>query len=135
MALQITGNNKTVYTDLDPTFTRNPKTGDLMLTKDDLAIRTSLRNLLSTSYGERLFQPQIGGSLKQMLFEPIDSISAMEIKDRILLTIVNHEPRVKDVFVDVVSAPDENSYSVTVEYSIRALNRTDKISVILERIR
>jgi len=135
MATQITGSGKPVYTDIDPSMTRSPKTSDLLLLRDDLAIKTSLKNLLSTMYGERLFQPQIGGSLKPLLFEPIDAVSAMEIRDRILLTVANHEPRVQNVIVDVFASPDDNSYSVTVEYSIRALGKTDRVTVVLERVR
>jgi phage baseplate assembly protein W len=135
MSVQVTGSGKPIYTDIDPFFNKSPKTGDLLLVRDELAIRTSLKNLMSTAYGERLFQPQIGGSLRQLLFEPIDSISAMELRDRILLTIANHEPRVRNVIVDVVAVPDSNAYSVTVEYSIRALGKTDRVTTVLERVR
>ena len=85
--------------------------------------------------GERLFQPTIGGSLRPLLFEPIDAITTMEIRDRILLTINRHEPRVGSVFVDVIAEPDENQYTVTVEYSVLAIGKTDRITVVLERVR
>ena len=135
MPVQITGSGKPIYTDIDPFFNKSPKTGDLLLVRDESAIRTSLKNLMSTAYGERLFQPQVGGSLRQLLFEPIDSISAMELRDRILLTISNHEPRVQNVIVDVIAVPDENAYTITVEYSIRALGKVDRVTTVLERVR
>lgn len=135
MALQITGNGKSIFVDIDPNFNRNPKTSDVMTIQDDVAIRTSLKNLLSTAFGERLFQPNVGGSLRPLLFEPIDSITTMEIRDRILNTIVNHEPRVGQVLVDVFSDPDENRYSVVVEYAVRTIGKIDRISIVLERIR
>jgi phage baseplate assembly protein W len=135
MALQITGSGKPIFTDIDPTLTKNPKTGDLLTLKDDLAVRTSVRNLLSTAFGERLFQPTIGGSLRALLFEPIDAITTMEIRDRILYTISNHEPRVGQVLVDVVASPDENYYTVVVEYAIQTVGKRDRISVVLERVR
>lgn len=136
MALRIVGNNdKAVFTDIDPKFTRSPKTSDLLVLRDDSAIRTSLKNLLSTAFGERLFQPTIGGSLRPLLFEPIDAITTFEIRDRVLNTIVNHEPRVGNVIVDVVALPEENQYTVTVEYSVVAIGKTDRVSVLLERVR
>jgi phage baseplate assembly protein W len=116
-------------------FSRNPKTRDLMLIKDDQAIRTSLKNLLMTSFGERLFQPTIGGSLRSLLFEPIDAITTMEIKDRILKTILDHEPRISNVTVGVSASEDQNGYGVDIEYSIVAAGKTDRISVVLERVR
>lgn len=136
MPLRVSGNSTApVFTDIDPKFTRSPKTGDLLTVADDAAIRTSLKNLLSTAFGERLFQPNIGGSLKPLLFEPVDAVTTYEIRDRILQTVRNHEPRVQNVLVDVISLPDQNEYNVTLEYSIVGIGRTDRISVVLERIR
>jgi len=137
MTLKAVGgkSNKPVFTDLDPYLTRNPKTGDLLLLQNDSAIRFSLKNLLSTAFGERLFQPTIGGSLRPMLFEPIDAITTLEIHDRVFRTIKNHEPRVSNIIVDVIANPDENGYVVNVEYSIIAIGKNDRISVVLERIR
>ena len=59
----------------------------------------------------------------------------MEIHDRVLNIIRNHEPRIGQVLVDVVSSPDENYYTVIVEYSIQAIGKKDSISVVLERVR
>ena len=131
----VSNTTKPVFSDIDPNFTKNPKTNDLLSVRDDSAVRLSIRNLLSTAFGERLFQPTIGGSLRPLLFEPIDAISTMEIRDRIITTITNHEPRVSRVLVDVESSPDENYYTVTVEYAIQAVGKTDRISVVLERVR
>lgn len=135
MPLRVTGTSAFVYTDIDPMFSRNPKTRDLLLIKDDQAIRTSLKNLLMTSFGERLFQPTIGGSLRSLLFEPIDAITTMEIKDRILKTIFDHEPRISNVIVSVIASEDQNGYGVDIEYSIVAAGKTDRVSVVLERVR
>lgn len=128
-------NNTTIFSDIDPNFIKNPKTGDILLVRDERSIRQSLSNLLQTSFGERLFRPQIGGSLRNLLFEPIDGITTFEIKDRILSTINNHEPRVNNVFVDVVSDADKNEYKVSVEFSIVRTRITDNINLVLERIR
>lgn len=136
MATTVTGSgNRPVYTDIDPNMTKNPKTGDLLTIQNDSAIRLSIKNLLSTAFGERLFQPTLGCALRPMLFEPVDAITTMEIKDRILQTIKAHEPRVGNIIVDVIAQPDQNSYTVNVEYSVVAIGRNDRVSVVLERIR
>lgn len=124
-----------VYTDIDPLLTKNPKSGDLMVVRDTKAIKLSLQNLLSTAFGERLFQPQIGASLRPLLFEPIDSISTFEMRDRILETIRKHEPRVSNIIIDVVAYPDNNQYEVSVEYTIQSIGATDRLTTLLERIR
>lgn len=136
MAFQVANNGtKPIFSDIDPNFNRNPKTRDLLLLQNDSAVRTSLKNLLSTAFGERLFQPTIGGSLRPLLFEPIDAITTMEIRDRVLQTITVYEPRVNNVLVDVIANPDESGYVVNVEYSVTAVGKTDRITVVLERVR
>lgn len=124
-----------VYTDIDPSLTKNPKNNDILLTKDSKAIKVSIQNLLATAFGERLFQPQIGASLRPLLFEPIDTITTFELRDRILETIRKHEPRVNNIVVDVVSNPDSNEYQVTVEYTVQSLGALERITTLLERIR
>lgn len=128
-------NNSTLFSDIDPSFTRNPKTGDLLLVKDDRSVKQSISNLLNTSFGERLFRPNLGSALRRFLFEPIDPITTMEIRDCVLDVIRNYEPRIGTLFVDVISYPDQNTYNIEVEYSISPIGITDKLTVVLERLR
>lgn len=127
--------NSTLFSDIDPSFTRNPKTGDLLLVKDDRSVKQSISNLLNTSFGERLFRPNLGSALRRFLFEPIDPITTMEIRDCVLDVIRNYEPRIGTLFVDVISYPDQNTYNIEVEYSISPIGITDKLTVVLERLR
>lgn len=124
-----------VYTDIDPTMTRNLKSGDVNILKDTKSIKIAIQNLLSTAFGERLFQPQVGASLRPLLFEPVDAITAYEIRDRITETIRKNEPRVSNIVVDVVSPPDSNEYQITVEYTIQSVGAVERLTTLLERIR
>jgi phage baseplate assembly protein W len=124
-----------VYSDIDPTMDTHPKTSDLLTLTDTKAVRRSIINLLSTAYGERLFQPNIGASLRALLFEPIDAITTFEMRDRILNTLRTHEPRIGTLYVDIQSSPDQNLYNVTIEFSLRATGEKDRVSTVLERIR
>ena len=124
-----------VYTDIDPTMTRNLKSGDVNILKDTKSITTAIQILLSPAFGERLFQPQVGASLRPLLFEPVDAITAYEIRDRITETIRKNEPRVSNIIVDVVSPPDSNEYQVTVEYTIQSIGAVERLTTLLERIR
>lgn len=140
MSYYVGSNQKTtpqdpVFTDLDAEMLLNPKTSDLLTVQNSKAIRRSILNLLSTAYGERLFQPNIGCSLRSLLFEPIDPVTTLELRDRIIRTLRNHEPRIGSLRVDVRSNPDDNSYVVDVEFGVRATGEKDKIKTVLERIR
>lgn len=127
--------NRQAYSDLDPSLTMNAKSKDFMVLENTKSVKQSILNLLSTAYGERLFQPNIGGSLRTLLFEPIDPLSTFEMKDRIITTIRNHEPRVSSLTVDVISDPDTNSYQVAVEFSLAFNGQKDRVTTVLERIR
>ena len=124
-----------IYTDIDPDMILNPKTNDLVLVQNTRSIRRSIMNLLSTAFEERLFQPNIGSSLRALLFEPIDPITTLEMRDRIINTIRSHEPRVGTLFVDVIADQDSNAYQVNIEFSARASGEPDKLKTVLERIR
>jgi phage baseplate assembly protein W len=137
MAVRLISSNTTApqYCDLEISFARNPKTGDLLTVTNSGSVKQALRSLIQTSFGERLFQPRLGGSLRHLLFEPIDEITTLEIRDRLLQTIRRHEPRVGMLFVDVASDPNNNSYTVNVEYGVRGSNDRQTITTVLERVR
>ena len=50
------------------------------------SVKNNIRNLLNTTQGERLFQPNLGLNLRQMLFEQITEESIIGIQDSILDT-------------------------------------------------
>jgi len=139
MPINITTNQpgviRSIYTDIDPTFGLHPRTNDLNITENAKCVRVSLGHLLSTIYGERLFQPKIGSSIRALLFEPIDAITTLELKDRIVETIRKYEPRVGSLSVLVVSNNDDNSYEVSVEFSVIGTTAKERLTTFLERLR
>lgn len=123
------------YTDIDLNFTKHPVTGDIAKKKDISAISASLYNLFNTSNYERLFQPDLGSSLKQVLFEPIDGMTSILITDLIKNAIGNFEPRVKLEDLVVEPFPDENGYKVFLTFFMVNDPEPITISLFLERIR
>ena len=53
-----TNSNTPSYSDVEIGFSRNPKTGDLLTVTNSVSVRQSIRNLINTAFGERLFQPR-----------------------------------------------------------------------------
>jgi len=123
------------YKDIDLNFTAHPITGDVVRKVGDDAIIQSMKNLLSTSKYERMFQPRLYSNLRQHLFEPIDNITSSAIENEIRSTIDNFEPRVELYEVNATPDYDNNGYSVTMSFFIQ--NRADPITIefFLERIR
>jgi len=106
------------FKDLSITFDKNPVTSDLLVTKNDAAIKRSVTNLILTKRGERLFNPNIGCNVSNLLFEPLDFITAGLIQDEIRYTIGAFEPRVILKNVNVEVEFDNNGFEVFIEYTI-----------------
>ncbi len=106
------------FKDLSMTFQVNPLNYDLIALKNETAIARSVRNLVLTYPGERFFNENLGSKVSRSLFENADQISADVIKDEIKNTIINYEPRVDLISVDVVPNYDEGEFNVTINYKI-----------------
>ena len=106
------------FKDVSMSFKFNPLSGDLITLKNENAIARAVRNIVSTTPGEKFFNPEFGSSVGEILFENVDDITAVSIQDEIKNSLGNYEPRVEliDVFVDPNF--DENQFDVTITYRI-----------------
>jgi len=91
-----------IYKDINLSFIQHPKTGDISTVSDEEAIKRSVRHLVMTRFEERQFEPEIGSTIINLLFEPKTPFTMLFISDSIKRVINNFEPRVKllDVVVD-----------------------------------
>ena len=106
------------YKDISLSFDPHPITKDLPVLKNENAIRRSVRNLVQTIPGERFFNPILGSSVSENLFGIINFGTSTIIKEEILTTIENFEPRVNNVNVQVDFRPDLNNFDVTIFFDI-----------------
>ena len=106
------------FKDLSMSFKFNPLSGDLITLKNENAIARAVRNIVLTTPGEKLFDPDFGSSVNEILFENVDEITAVSIQDEIRNCLNNYEPRVDLVNVDVNPNFDENQFDVKITYKI-----------------
>ena len=106
------------YKDISMSFDTNPLNNDLIGLKDSSAIARSIRNIVFTQPGEKFFQPDFGSRVSESLFENVDEVSALTIRDEVRSSIVNYEPRVKLNNVNVNLNPNENEINLTITYEI-----------------
>ena len=99
-------------------FKFNPLSGDLIALKNENAIARAVRNIVSTTPGEKFFDPDFGSSVGEILFENVDEISAVSIQDEIRNCLGNYEPRVELIEVNVNPNYDENQFDVLITYRI-----------------
>ena len=126
---------KDVYRDVDLSLTKHPLTGDVGVKRDVNAINQSIKNLVSTNFFERPFQPLLGCNIRGMLFENFDPIVAADLRTAIMDTINNYEPRVSLQDVIVADNADRNAYSVTIVYEPELSSEVVSLDVHLERLR
>ena len=86
--------------------------------KNENAIARAVRNIVSTTPGEKLFDPDFGSSVGEILFENVDDITAVSIEDEIKSCLGNYEPRIDLIDVDVDPNFDENQFDVIITYRI-----------------
>ena len=106
------------FKDISLSFEPHPVTKDLPILKDERAIMRSIRNLVETIPTERFFNSILGSKVRSSLFDFVDYGTASVIRDQIIITIQNFEPRVDTVRVNVEPRPDENEFEVTISYNI-----------------
>ena len=123
------------YSDLDLTFLKKPVDGDVSMKYNEQAVIRSIRNLLATNRFEKLFQPEIGSTINQLLFEPVSPLSASLIEDEIGRMIDNYEPRATISQIEVSANPDSNSFAVYIAVFIGNLASPTAINIILTRSR
>ena len=106
------------FKDLSMTFQANPLNQDLIVLKNENAIARSVRNIVFTVPGEKFFQENFGSRISESLFENIDEISALEIKDEITESINRFEPRVRLISVEAIPDYAGNAFNVIIVYEI-----------------
>ena len=106
------------FKDLSLSFQANPLNLDIISIFNETAVARSIRNLVFTLPGERFFNENLCCRVSRVLFENIDKISASIIKTEIENTIINYEPRVSLIGVDVSPNYDNNEFDVTITYNI-----------------
>ena len=124
-----------LYKDLDFSFQAHPETGDVLKKIDNNAIKQSVTALINTVFGERHFEPNIGSPLRSLLFEPVDAITTSVMERAIEYTLRNFEPRVQLDTVSVEPKEDENSYDISIYFSVLGINQPTSVSITLERLR
>ena len=125
-----------IYKDLNLFFTKNPLSSDVSKVTDVQAIKRSVRNLILTKQGERLFHPEIGGNVHNQLFELFTPIVRVELEDSIADVIEHYEPRALIEEIVINDDFDNNQLNIQVRFAlVNVPNEIHEVDVFLNRIR
>lgn len=128
-------NAKPLYSDFFTNFNKHPDTGNLVRLTDADAVKRSLRNLLMTNRGERVYRPDLGSDIRRVLFEPMTPQMSSQLKMYITDAVEKYEPRAKLVDVVVLPVEAQNTYYVTINFEIINSNDVQTLNISLVRIR
>ena len=106
------------FKDINLSFKRHPVTNDVVVIRDEDAIKRSVRNIIFTIVGEKPFEPEFGSVINESLFELNTSLNEIRVSDEIKQSLLNFEPRIDNIKVDVSIYPESNELNCTVQYDI-----------------
>ena len=108
--------------------------GDIIPLTDIDAVKNSIRNLVLSSVFERPFEPSLSSRIRSLLFENVNPITAISLKEEIENVIRKYEPRVAEVYTSITDDSSNNAYFVSVSFSISNHN-PEIIEFIINRLR
>ena len=124
------------FRDISLTFKRHPVTNDIIMLKNEDAIKRAVQNLVRTQIGERFFNTDLGTRITSSLFELANDDYIEPIQTEIEMVITQYEPRVVLQQVVVESRPEQNALDVSIQYKIVGLNSpSQNVQFILEPTR
>ena len=120
------------FKDINLSFKRHPVTNDLVVIKNEDAIKQSVKNIIFTSLGEKPFLPLFGSKLNSDLFELDTNFNETKISDEISSVLLNNEPRISNILVSVSNPSDTHELNVTIQYDITGISAPSQaVDVVL----
>lgn len=109
---------KSIYSDINEKYIKDGQ-GDIKLSLNGQAVKTSLTNILLTRRGSRAMRPDFGASLESILFENFNQDIANRIAQMVRNEVTRWDPRIQ--LRDISFEPDPNSaiVNMTVFFSVK----------------
>lgn len=109
------------FKDISLSFSRHPVTNDILVLKNEDAIKKSVINLVKTRIGERFFNDLLGTSVDDSLFEINETEVSILLNEEIRTVLNNFEPRIIVRDVSAESIPNSYELNIKITYDIVGL--------------
>lgn len=123
---------RSTWVDLDLTLSKKTN-GDINEFEGIAAVKSSLTNIFETLQGRRRMRPRFASTIYELLFEPLDEITAAEIGESLLEGVERWDNRVEVVNVNVYPNHDQNRYDVRMTFRLKNSSQIEDITTILLR--
>lgn len=120
-------NRKPYYSDFYTNFNVHPQNKRLAKYTNEESVKRSIRNLILTDKYDRLFQPEIGCRIRNLLFENMSEIVVQEIKATIHETVETYEPRARIIDILVQTNEARQSYDIYIYFEI--INNVEPVTL------
>jgi phage baseplate assembly protein W len=118
---------------LDLAMTRFGKPGlyseqtlkDIDELQDGQSVINAVKNILTTTPGQKLLNPTFGLDFRSYLFEPINTTTSYFLAQFIYSNLGVQEPRVTLEGVSIEGIEDQNQYNIDISFSIPKLDIYD----------
>lgn len=110
--------NKVIFSDVNPDVALD---SPFELVFNEEAIIKSLETCFTTPLGSRPFRRRFGSRLLDMLFEPLDDITADSIAFELKQVAKEWEPRITNIQAVVIPDYENQQYYVEITYIIPSL--------------
>jgi phage baseplate assembly protein W len=122
-----------IYSDLSYNPSLN-QLGDLSTVINEQSIKQSIRTIVNTPKGSRIFEPDFGCNVGYYLFEQMSSDVGFSLGKDLQNNINKFEPRIEILNINVVVDTEEQSYSADILYRVLETQKVDRITVSLQRL-
>ena len=131
-----TKKQKEFFSDFVTSFSKTPLGNQLGRVSNEQSVNQSLRNLIKTNLGERLFQPLVGSDVLKTLFENNTQENLDMLEFYIDTTVRNNEPRV-NLLQTIINTELLGTNSLEISLIYNLINNPDPITltILLKRVR
>ena len=99
------------------------------------SVKTNIKLLLQTNQGERLFQPNLGVNLRQLLFEQMTEDLQIQIENNIVDVFERWLPFVNLTNINVERRDDVSQTNINIEFNIRRTpNSLESVQVTFDGV-
>ena len=118
---------KNIFIDIPAFFSKNSFTGDVNVTKDALAIKESIKNIILTVFNERPFDPEFGTNVTTGLFENPTDFS-FYVENSIGTALVRYEPRIR--LLSLNTSFSGRTLSVDIKYELVQTKNIENLTIV-----
>lgn len=124
-----------LYSDFLTDLDLHPVKNDVVRCINENAVKQSIKNLIMTNRGDRIFNNTLGCDVRAMLFEQLSPATERVVTNLIKTTIENYEPRARVHDIVTQSDYDNNAVNVTIVFSVINKQEPITLEMTLDRIR